>query len=41
MSDFAALQLSPVLLAGVEVAQTKQHKGLTWLQIDSAGHMGE
>lgn len=39
MSDFATLELSPLELAGVQVAQAKSHKGLTWIQIDSAGHM--
>lgn len=36
---FAAEELSVVELAGVEVAQSKSHKGLTFLQIESAGHM--
>ena len=41
MSAFAKLELSPLELAGVEVAQAKTHQGLTFLQIDAAGHMGE
>jgi Na+/alanine symporter len=41
MSAFAALDLSAVELAGVEVGQSKNHKGLTFLQIESAGHMGK
>ena len=39
MEDFASMDLEPLLLAGAEVAQAKSHKGLTWIQIESAGHM--
>jgi len=38
-SDFAKMGLGPVDIAGVQVAQAKTHKGLTFIQIDSAGHM--
>lgn len=36
---FQGKDLEDVQLAGVTVAQTKGYGGLTWLQIDSAGHM--
>lgn len=39
--EFTALELDRVTLAGVEVGQSKSSGGLTWLQIESAGHMGE
>jgi carboxypeptidase C (cathepsin A) len=37
--DFASIELSPLEIAGVEVGQTKSVHGLTWLQVEMAGHM--
>ena len=39
LSLFTPLSLS-VSLCAYQVAQSKSYKGLTWLQIESAGHMG-
>jgi len=38
-SDFNGKQLSPWTVAGKEAGQTKATQGLTWLQVDAAGHM--
>ena len=39
MRSFAGLGLSPMEIAGVEAGQTKTFGGLTWIQVESAGHM--
>lgn len=36
---FQAAELHELTIAGAAAAQIKTHGGLTWLQIDSAGHM--
>eukprot|EP00602_Paraphysomonas_sp_CaronLab_P003485 CAMPEP_0185024182 /NCGR_PEP_ID=MMETSP1103-20130426/7145_1 /TAXON_ID=36769 /ORGANISM="Paraphysomonas bandaiensis, Strain Caron Lab Isolate" /LENGTH=392 /DNA_ID=CAMNT_0027557079 /DNA_START=270 /DNA_END=1448 /DNA_ORIENTATION=+ len=37
--EFAAAGLGPMDIAGVEAGQAKSYKGLTWIQVESAGHM--
>jgi len=37
--EFASQSLSPLEIAGVEAGQAKAVNGLTFLQVDSAGHM--
>ncbi len=37
--NFQNLDLKPLEIAGVEAGQMKELNGLTWLQIESAGHM--
>lgn len=39
MSQFSSLELSPLEIAGVEAGQTKSYGGLTYIQVDAAGHM--
>ena len=39
MASFAALPDSPLLIAGIEVGQQKTYKGLTYVAVESAGHM--
>lgn len=39
MEAFSATPLSALEIAGVEAGQMKAHNGLTWIQVDSAGHM--
>jgi len=38
-SAFNALALSPLEIAGATAGEIKQHAGLTWIQVQSAGHM--
>lgn len=37
--DFSSTSLSPLEISGVEAGQTKSFGGLTWIQVESAGHM--
>jgi len=36
---FSTLELSPLEISGAEAGQIKEYGGLTWIQIESAGHM--
>ena len=36
---FATTELSSLEIAGVSAGQMKSYGGLTWIQVDSAGHM--
>ena len=38
-AEFAAAGLGPMEIAGVEAGQAKSLNGLTFIQVDSAGHM--
>jgi len=38
-SEFNGKQLTPWTVNGAEAGQTKNAQGLTWLQVDAAGHM--
>jgi len=39
MNNFASLPLSPLMISGAQAGQTKSYNGLTWIQVESAGHM--
>jgi len=36
---FDSIELSPLEIAGVSVGKTKSYGGLTWIEVESAGHM--
>eukprot|EP00456_Euglypha_rotunda_P024475 TRINITY_DN20015_c0_g1_i4.p1 TRINITY_DN20015_c0_g1~~TRINITY_DN20015_c0_g1_i4.p1 ORF type:complete len:176 (-),score=18.00 TRINITY_DN20015_c0_g1_i4:73-600(-) len=38
-SGFSSKSLSPLMVSGAEAGQIKEYNGLTWIQIESAGHM--
>lgn len=39
MEAFSAMPLSSLEIAGVEAGQLKSYNGLTWIQVEGAGHM--
>ena len=38
-AEFSNKPMEPLEIAGVEAGQTKSAGGLTWMQVDGAGHM--